>query len=124
MTAQHLDRIRRLADFLETVPDKKFNMLSYAANGFTEHRCGSTACALGYSTVIFPDFPVALEPIDEEYSDYSLRIKDWDDFYNSNLDTDAYIGRFFGVSNNEYDYIFCKSEDRRDVIRKLRNLLS
>ena len=51
-------RLAKLADFLETVPEDKFNMNVWA-NLFNYRSklgdCGTAGCALGWATKIFPE---------------------------------------------------------------------
>lgn len=59
-------RLAKLADFLETVPRKRFDMRvwAYAQEKFvfrkdkpvvtTSPECGTSACALGWATAVFP----------------------------------------------------------------------
>lgn len=69
----HKERLLKLADFLETVPESKFDLTSFVSfpdnapeictdekateffvNKLTDHTCGTTACALGYCPLAFP----------------------------------------------------------------------
>jgi hypothetical protein len=48
-------RLLKLADFLEDIPRKHFDMGQYASkdpNGKGKFKCGTTACALGWATQI------------------------------------------------------------------------
>ncbi len=48
-------RLRKLADFLETeVKRGWFDLGTFATHGFTKKECGSTACALGWTPSAFP----------------------------------------------------------------------
>lgn len=70
-TSKHASRLLTLAYFLKTkVADEAFDMCSILAHKdrfryfqilpdpnklFLNHTCGTTACALGYTPVVFPD---------------------------------------------------------------------
>jgi hypothetical protein len=62
-------RLMKLADFLDTVPPKHFDMEDYtrglwtddgefSAKRLTNHECGTSACALGWAATI-PEFKKA-----------------------------------------------------------------
>lgn len=66
MKKVHRNRLRKLADYLDTVPRKKFDMKDYCINrnggsrkrpGEAEkeiNNCGTVACAAGHGAVLFP----------------------------------------------------------------------
>lgn len=49
------DRLLKLADFLDTVPDDRFDMHTWASGGFEPEACGTVACAAGWACTIFKD---------------------------------------------------------------------
>ena len=53
-------RLAKLADFLETVPEDKFNMdvWAYLGNKTSLGDCGTAGCALGWATKIFPELTI------------------------------------------------------------------
>lgn len=64
MKKVHRNRLRKLADYLDTVPRKKFDMWNYCKKaGITVlpsdakkeiGNCGTVACAAGHAAVLFP----------------------------------------------------------------------
>ncbi len=51
-------RLRQWAEFLETIPLRKFNINNWASEptiGLKEPHCNTVACALGWATVRFPE---------------------------------------------------------------------
>jgi hypothetical protein len=59
MEAIHKERLLKLADFLDTIPEKSFYFGSWVENWKGEQAmspsCGTTACAFGWATAI-PEF--------------------------------------------------------------------
>lgn len=51
----NVDRLLKLADFLESVPPERFNLRRWADVGFSPDNCGTAACAIGWATTIFPE---------------------------------------------------------------------
>ncbi len=138
------DRLYKLADFLETVQPKHFNLGSYVdsrnaaegdeSDGYSynelskddvkalcavgkgkdaELKCGTTACAMGWAPAVYP------------------RIFRWDIkdglvcTKNENLEEGAQ--EFFGISEDEYTYLFMpgsyKKDDKtkpKDVAKRIR----
>lgn len=48
-------KLLKLADYLETVPPKNFDMGVWGLRKRSTQKCASTACALGWGTNIWPD---------------------------------------------------------------------
>lgn len=48
-------RLSLLAQFLRNIPEDRFCLVSWADAYFTEDVCGTTACACGWATTIFPN---------------------------------------------------------------------
>ncbi len=51
----NIERLTRLANFLETVPREHFDLSWWSAEASTGHRCGTFACAGGWACAI-PEF--------------------------------------------------------------------
>ena len=63
MTKTAKERLTILADFLENkVKPNYFDLGHWATPGFTEQKCGTTACAAGWATVAFPGQGLKLVP--------------------------------------------------------------
>ena len=59
MKAHHVKRLHKLADFLDTVPKKNFDFerVVYDRGDGPPRKdfsCGTTACAMGYTPLLFP----------------------------------------------------------------------
>lgn len=61
MDRKHYNRLLKLADFLEKLPNRKFYLGSWIGGNWDEgddeahgdlNRCGTTACALGWATML------------------------------------------------------------------------
>ena len=112
-TSIKIGRLRKLISFMEKLPPEKaehFNMRGWVRHDDTTHKhkakyvtqrllntCGTTACALGWATVI-PEFQRA-----------GLRMSPNLDFYvgksGSILPLDA-SEQFFGLTNNQHSALF------------------
>lgn len=109
MTKRHKERLLKLADFLETVPKKNFNLETFAESDkdesinsfikrFRKKECGTTGCALGWCTVVFP-----------------RKFKFEHNFCNSDCDIGLNMGwetadEFFGLRRIESEYLFMKDK--------------
>lgn len=100
MNQEQADRLLKLASFLRTeVPPDKFDMKWFTnarGDGICLQDCGTTACALGWATVVFPG---------EFHFDGhcgTIRHKGMND-----TRTVIYSGKFFGVST---DFGSCESD--------------
>lgn len=49
----YVERLNKLADFLDTLPPERFDMNRWAQNGFSPEECGTVACAFGWSVHLF-----------------------------------------------------------------------
>lgn len=47
-------RLSLLAQFLRNIPEDRFCLASWSDEDFEEDVCGTTACAMGWATTIFP----------------------------------------------------------------------
>ena len=107
-------RLLTLADFLENeVKDDWFSLGTWASPGFTEHQCGSTACAAGWATACFPDSGFTLVPIHPDKDMGSVPQ------YEEEEGSDA-AAAFFEITDPECVALFYKDGDKRDVIERLR----
>lgn len=132
MKQLHKDRLLKLAEHLERIPNKKFNLSSWIQtvngpanqNGFTKHSCGTAACAVGYLPVVFPKY------FEYNYLDsYSPRLR-----YKTKavLDLDGFFGatHFFGLSEDQAFNLFMPSNYPRDrqgktsVARRIRDFVN
>lgn len=90
-------RLMKLADFLDTVPRKHFDMTIYvdgAIERLTNHECGTSACAFGWACTI-PSFRKAGLGL---IGGYLPIYKSWSD-------RDA-AERFFGITEREAETLF------------------
>lgn len=55
MTPIQQQRLFLLADYLETIPDERFNMQLFGSPGAYGNSCGTVGCALGHATALFPE---------------------------------------------------------------------
>lgn len=119
MTKKGKKRLLKLADLLETVDERRFNLFSWSDPNFYEHKCGTTACAVGWAMTI-PSFKRAgLVP--EGYWNVPTykRSRGW-----------LAIQEFFGLSYTEtveLFYVDQYSEENRNpysVAKRIRELVS
>jgi hypothetical protein len=107
------DRLLELAKFLKTNISKKkdwktyFNLGSWGVVGFKEKKCGSTACALGWSTVLFPNSGLELVKSNND-NEYELKYTVTTKF---GLEVDRHYGweaaaQFFGISYSQAQNLF------------------
>ena len=126
-SAEHkmrLDRLTRLADFLEEeVPDKQFTLTSWFYGDFESRDCGTAACALGWSTVLFRKEGV------RRYVDSHGFVHVW---FGDALGYDAGAA-LFGISYNQSNFLFSPARyeqlpfvrpTRRDVIARIREFVA
>jgi len=97
-------RLMKLADFLDTVPRKHFDMNiyvegirtgdgEYKIDGLINHECGTSACALGWACTM-PEFRKA-----------GLRLSGSMPIY-KNWDEQSAAKRFFGITEKEAETLF------------------
>lgn len=77
MTQEQRNNLKKLADFIRTVPQEKFSMFAYRGDEdeFT-HECNTIGCALGYAPQVlydnlqdvpkYPDSRIRFEKISDE----------------------------------------------------------
>lgn len=66
------ERLLILADFLDTVPEDRFDMRRWADAGFSDGKCGTRACALGWACTILEFQQLGLY-LEEQYPDTTDR---------------------------------------------------
>ena len=121
-------RLTKLADFLEKkVQDAWFNLGTWAGSGFTEKKCGTTACAAGWATVCFPRSGLELEPWIGHAGTMLLTFGDEFGF--------SAVTKFFDLERDDAEHIFdpemYEDEDeddgdeptREDVIDRIREFV-
>jgi hypothetical protein len=86
-------RLLKLADFLETVPRRRFDM-GFWGNGKSPKECGFAGCAAGWGTVILP----SLEMVHTEWGTAFIKFKDYFGF--------KAIQEYFGIDRETSWYIF------------------
>jgi hypothetical protein len=114
MNAIHKERLLKLAAFLRTVPPEKFDLSSFISDIHYDEQgpaCGTTACAIGWCPVVFPN-DCRVELGDEwpsiRFTGESYDWTDWED------DFDAPGQKFFGVNDSEWDHLFEPLDDETD----------
>lgn len=124
------DRLLKLADFLDTVPVKKFDLshwigwdeLDFETRPPTlddlEHNCHTTACAIGWACTI------------PEFQDAGLVLDDGEPFFDGHWDTQA-AANFFDIEYLEASHLFYSSAYRGNnrtrpstVAKRIRKLVS
>ena len=119
MKKLYKDRLLKLANFLDTLPTKKFDF-SRVVNNYTEiksHPCGTVCCAIGWTPNVFPK---SWEWRRFEYSDYdcdvSVSLKSRNPF---NYESWASSSKeFFGLEYQEVYHLFAPGEPRPWAYRK------
>ncbi len=105
----HKNRLLKLANFLETVKPKDFNLSSWKRET-TNGVCKTICCAVGFAATI-PSFKKAglrLSSIDknntfvfyndEDVTEYQIHYEQWESW--------SAVGKFFGLNSEEYNYLF------------------
>lgn len=107
MKKLHKDRLLKLAAFLRTVPIKQFDMGWWVEADKKGHnhehaslKCGTTACALGWATAVFPQLYY-----DVETSSILIKNHEYDN-YELNEET-AKV--FFGLTEDGFEDLFMGS---------------
>ena len=97
-------KLLALADLVEKVPSKKFNMEVFATLDRAEEgpaECITAACALGWATTLFEE--LTLVKTELNYADVRLK-------GSGDLNFSA-AQEFFGLSEDEADFAFNVSEE-------------
>ncbi len=111
------EKLLKLARFLiEEVKPEWFDLSNWADKGFSQKKCGTTACAAGWATVCFPRSGLKLR----SGSLGSLEYRDELGF--------AAAMAFFGITRDEAYYLFdpvsyeSPHNKRRNVAKRLREV--
>lgn len=89
ITSDGYKRLSLLADFLENLPEERFNLKNWASSNFKPNECGTTACACGWATTIFDDL---------ELVNHLIRYKGYDSWFA--------VSDFFELSITEAEELF------------------
>ncbi len=115
------EKLLELARFLvEEVESKWFDLGTFAEKGFTQKKCGTTACAAGWATVCFPKSGLKLKLEDEWGDELTLVYKEHYGF--------EAAAAFFGIVAHEAYYLFepgsyyPPNNKRRNVAKRLREV--
>lgn len=91
-------KLLKLADFLEVVPIKKFEMKEFRTGAYCDKdNCFTTACACGWATVCFPRS--GLKPCDYRNIVYTNKAKET--FYGWYA-----VEQFFGLNEQQAYHLF------------------
>lgn len=98
-------RLKKLADFLLTIPRKKFDLAIIAKSGDhgrfpSKTECGSAACAIGWSPNVFPK---DCTYIVANHYDRNCHVMSLEDNDVENFD---FAEKFFGLNMIESMYLF------------------
>lgn len=111
MKPVHAKRLLRLADFLENLPDERFNFSVWVGSTWKGHEdlsCGTTACALGWAAAM-PEF--------RKLGARLKRLKSYSSFIHikGRRNSDAYdvAKRLFGLDVDDYQALFVTAEEYR-----------
>jgi hypothetical protein len=120
------EKLLRLADFLEILPDERFNLKRWSQDHFEPTACETTACACGWASVIFPE--LALKPVKFNTGRKSIYFTDKD-----NIEYFGWIAieKFFDLTQEEANDLFfvdsyreCNIEpSRKNVIKRIREFV-
>jgi len=104
MNAVYRNRLLRLAKFLRTLPDCRFDFKEWVGrdwDGKPDLSCGTTACALGWAAAM-PEFRALGFGI-EVYGD-----RGWVNFVHdgNRVGPDGFAGLLFDLSSKEHRFLF------------------
>lgn len=129
------ERLIKMAEFLEKLPEHKFDFSSYVHLGSKspsealanpEEHCGTTACAIGWLPAMFP----------ESFKWVGENIGSWgNDMLPVLIENDMWsegdIRGFLGINFTAYDFLFIpdsspldKDADAKQVARQIREFVS
>ena len=122
-TIRGRQRLLGTAEFLEDyVKDDWFDLGYWATDGFTEKKCGTTACAFGWAAVKYPR-SLALFQTEGAITGVRLRNKP---YFNNFLAAEM----FYSISAKEARYLFSpdhypvrKRDDRKYVANRIKNFV-
>lgn len=103
------ERLLKLADFLDTLPAKRFDISLYAEDGFSKDNCGTAACACGWATVVFPRSRLKLKK--NKLYDYSFHtnIISYKDKHDKELEGTLAAAAFFDIPHKIANNLFLAS---------------
>lgn len=135
-----INRLKKLVKKLEKVKDKKFDMEFWSNNRESEDReiscnleaCGTTACALGWATTVFPKSLKLCIEKDNIYTDVKLRRKeDIKRAKSLNIDTQypLEVGQyFFKISHETASELFLPDyyphPTKKNVINRINRIIN
>lgn len=101
----HVDRLEKLATFLETVDPARFDYTQWFSDSYSEestcanlnpleHKCGSLGCAMGWASTI------------PEFQALGLRSAGDTVYFNGRYGFGA-AEKFFGLEYDEANFLFC-----------------
>jgi hypothetical protein len=116
LMALNVKNIRKLARYLDSIPDKNFNMIDWSRK---KRGCGTVACIAGWAAHIFPEFikEYKYRTIDKDSVNYSLTGRKALGLTASQADR-----LFVGVNNFEGYLGYPRDRSRQDAVKVLRNL--
>jgi len=120
MTKTHKNRLTKLSDFLKTSFNKKgsrgklstdtdFHMGHWAQGGFKEQKCGTSACALGWATTLFPRILRLIDHGQDEHDkdNYNVLAAEMVVEHKRTKKTGVQAGmEIFGITNPQGIYLF------------------
>lgn len=111
MNATGKKRLLKLADFLQTVKPKRFDMGFFATGDL--HECGTAGCALGWATMV-PSFQKA-----GLYLDDGMSVR----FKGSRVhDSFRVAEKFFDLTEREAENFFLRRENHETPKQVARNI--
>ena len=155
MNQEQEDRLNRLADYLDTVDQCHYDQNVWGHNvqldddapaivglenmkrAKLEVKCGTSACALGHSTTLWPNtFGLVVEyyPSIDSYSsrgrlvafDSNKEAHEVSPFFDEDYEGDRIVCDFFGITEGEACYLFgpedgraCSPETKAQQIREV-----
>lgn len=116
------DRLNKLANFLEKLNPKKFNLSIIAKKDKKNPECGTVCCAIGWMPQVFPrTFKWRLFPWSNQLSVVEIEDEEIEDF-------DA-ADKYFGLKGQESSYLFMPEYYRygkrqpKDVAKRIRDFI-
>jgi len=104
----------KLADFLDNLPRKRFNICVFGDKDFSPKECGTQACALGWAPTAFPRSNLWLSD-DDWYYNKQVNYKDT----KGKIYRDERAGaKFFDIPKEHAFKLFVESADNKKLTRK------
>lgn len=116
-------RLRKLAGFLDhDIKDDWFDLNVIADPGFDKRKCGTAACAIGWTPSCFPRSGIELRAVEPAFAgDCDLEV------WFKGLEGFAAAESFYGLDDGEACFLFEPSEyphgkrSRHDVAKRIRD---